>query len=987
MNRTKEAKMEKRPEAAAGFAALHDVDVQQPIAWRRGFRHRRGGNGFRRSRALRVLVLGFLGFIVYAQWRQIQPVEEDVSSASAKAPTLNITQLRSNAATCVKLRQKPADPPGPGREKNARYIEGGRPTLIKNATVWTGEPTEGTLPDDARRGAGFEWIRDVDILLRNGLIVEVGPSGSIRSTQDTITYDARGRPLTAGIIDMHSHAGIDALPGLRGNDDTNEMSSDITPYVRSIDGIKPLDPQIRVIKSGGVTTSLVLPGSANNIGGEAYVIKHAVGRQDGRPELSAVDMLADPDRNWRYMKMACGENAKNVYGKPGEKGPTSRLGESWEFRHAFEQAAELVRAQDDWCDAADARGVETMQTYLPQELRWESLGAVLRGQVHVNTHCYTIPDLEAMVDHTNEFKFPVRAFHHAHQTFLVPEILKRVYGGVYPASALFADNMWYKDEANTASEFAGKILFDAGLDSVYVSDNPVINAQHVVFEAAKAYGYGLPYHAALASVTSTPAKYLGLGNRLGKIKAGFDADVVVWDSDPLSVGAAPVQVWIDGTAQFEDPVELDKPVNELIKPDLNLAHVPGKDHQVEDVVFTGITNLILSTIDGETHTGQINMAVKNGKVACVGSCAAHLSSPGVKTIKLRNAHVTDPFIAVGSSIGLNAIDAESSTDNGRNPAGTFTRAVDGLALDNQKVHAANKYGVTRAVSAPKLSGQFTHHGVSVGFRTGAKNSLEKGAIWSDDVAVHYTLSEDGKSDKTPSISSAVGSLRSALLDAVDAVGEKGDKGTPSSDRFTERAYLKKVVTGETPLVLTVHSADTIAAILRVKNEVEKAAVASLDKASIDKGNSRIRLIILGGAESHLIASELAEAKVAGVILAPLQSYCTVWEQRRCLTGAPLTNGTAVDILHAAGVPVGIGLEEDWLVRDLGLLAGIAGRNSGGNIGRKEALGFIGAGIERMLGVKRLENQGGFVVWEGDPLEVGARVKGVSDGSGSVTIFE
>lgn len=906
------------------------------------------------------------------------------------APKLNTTRLRDDAETCAKLRHKPADPVGPGREKNARYTEGGRPTLIRNATVWTGEPAQGTSPEDARRGLGFEWIKNIDVLLQNGLIMEVGPSGSIKiATDETITYDARGRQLTAGIIDMHSHAGIDPLPSLRGNDDTNEMSSDITPYVRSIDGIKPLDPQIRVIKSGGVTTSLVLPGSANNIGGEAYVIKHAVGQSDGRPEISAVDMLADPDRNWRYMKMACGENAKRVYGKPGERGPTSRLGESWEFRHAFEQAAELVRAQDDWCAAADDVGVENMQTYLPKELRWEALGAVLRGQVHVNTHCYTIPDLEAMVDHTNEFKFPVRAFHHAHQTFLVPEILKRVYGGTYPASALFADNMWYKDEANTASVHAGKILFDSGLDAVYVSDNPVINAQHVVFEAAKAYGYGLPYHAALASVTSTPARYLGLGNRLGKVKAGFDADVVVWDSDPLSVGATPVQVWIDGTSQFDDPVELEKPLQDPIKPDADLANVLEKNYEVKNIVFTGIANIALSGVDGEMSTGQTNMVVTNGKVTCIGACPRDLSQPGVKTVDLRNGHVTDPFIAFGSSIGLNAIDAESSTDNGENPAGTFTRAVDGLALDNQKVTAANRYGVTRAVSAPKLSGQFTHYGVSVGFSTGARHALEKGAVWSEDVAVHYTLSQDGKSDKTPSISSAVGSLRSALLGAVDSRGAVEKGATSAADTFTEKIYLKKVVAGEVPLVLTMHSADTIAAVIRMKKEIEEAIVAaSLGKAVDDKEKPSIRLIILGGAEAHLLAPELAAAKVAGVVLAPLQSYCTVWEQRRCLTGAPLTNGTAVDVLHAAGVPVGIGLDEDWFVRDLGLLAGIARRNSGGKIGRREALGLVGQGIERMLAVKGgIEGQGGFVVWEGDPLEVGARVKGISGRAGLVTIFE
>lgn len=226
------------------------------------------------------------------------------------------------------------------------------------------------------------------------------------------------------------------------DDDTNEMSNDISPFVRSIDGLNPLDPQIQVIKSGGVTTSLILPGSGNNMGGEAFVIKHAVGLANGRSELSQEDLLADPEKHWRYMKMACGENPKRVYGKVGRGyGPMSRLGEAWYFRHAFEQATTLIKAQDDWCSAADRIGAENMNIYLPQELQWESLGALLRGQVLLNTHCYTVPDLEAFVRHTNEFKFKIRAFHHAHQTYLVPEVLKRAYGGVAPAAALFADNM------------------------------------------------------------------------------------------------------------------------------------------------------------------------------------------------------------------------------------------------------------------------------------------------------------------------------------------------------------------------------------------------------------------------------------------------------------------------------------------------------------------------------------------------------------------
>lgn len=96
--------------------------------------------------------------------------------------------------------------------------------------------------------------------------------------QDYVVFDAQGRQLTSGIVDMHSHTGVDGLPEVNGGQDTNEMSNDITPYVRSLDGFNPLDHQIQVIKSGGVTTSLILPGSGNNMGGEAFVVKHSVGR-------------------------------------------------------------------------------------------------------------------------------------------------------------------------------------------------------------------------------------------------------------------------------------------------------------------------------------------------------------------------------------------------------------------------------------------------------------------------------------------------------------------------------------------------------------------------------------------------------------------------------------------------------------------------------------------------------------------------------------
>lgn len=376
----------------------------------------------RRSRAVRLVTLACLLFIAFAQWKQFKTPHH-----TNEGSHLSASRLQENLATCTKLRRTPRDPAGLGRERNGRYVEGQKPTLIRNATVWAGEPADGTSEEDARAGKGFSWVRS-DVFVERGLIQRVEADIETASLpEDTQVWDAKGRQLTSGIIDMHSHAGVDSLPELRGNDDTNEMSSDITPYVRSIDAIQPVDPQFRVIKSGGVTTSLILPGSGNNIGGEAFIVKHAIGPADGRSELSAEDMLADPERNWRYMKMACGENAKRVYGKAGERGPYSRMGESWYFRRAFETARKLVQEQDDWCDRAEVVGAERMEKYLPEDLEWESLGAVLRGHVHINTHCYTIPDLEAFVDHTNEFEFPVRAFHHAHSTFLVPEVCISTY--------------------------------------------------------------------------------------------------------------------------------------------------------------------------------------------------------------------------------------------------------------------------------------------------------------------------------------------------------------------------------------------------------------------------------------------------------------------------------------------------------------------------------------------------------------------------------
>ena len=425
----------------------------------------------RNQKTLRLLALSCLAYLAYYTFKI-------AGNTPQPTTTLSIERLRQEYAACSSLRRKPVEPHG-SREYNKRWVNTTTPLLIRNAMVWTGEQVAAGRNHDGTTADKWAWISS-DVFVDKGLIQKVDYNINQHSLpDDTEIFDAKGRPLTAGIVDMHSHAGLGSVGNLQ--DDVNELSDDITPYVRSLDGIDPLQPEIEYIKSGGVTTSLFLPGSGNNIGGEAFVLKLAVGQKNGRSEISQHDMFADPARTWRYMKMACGENAKSVYGRIGEKGPFSRLGEAWRFRHALEQASKYVQDQEGWCATADAIGLGNMETHLRQELKWESLGAVLRGQVRVNTHCYTIPDLESFVRLTNEFKFRVYAFHHAHQTYLIPDVLKRAWGGT-PAAALFADNSktvpvsMYQTKCTANS--ADSVLQSRSLSSVRTRRCHFIRPQH-----------------------------------------------------------------------------------------------------------------------------------------------------------------------------------------------------------------------------------------------------------------------------------------------------------------------------------------------------------------------------------------------------------------------------------------------------------------------------------------------------------------------------
>lgn len=417
------------------------------------------------------------------------------------------------------------------------------------------------------------------------------------------------------IIPKFSHLGVGNWPAFAGTEDTNEMTQPLTPFVRSLDAFNPSDKGIRIVASGGVTTVLVLPGSGNLMGGEAFAFKLR-----DVPTTSNEDMLVQAgttDPKWRWMKMACGENPKRFYGGQ-ERMPKTRLGEAYLFRQRLDDARALLRKQDDWCAAATTAHSSgaRMETPFPEDLSLESLVALLRGDVRLNVHCYETHDIEAMVRHSLEFDFNITAFHHALDAYRIPDIIKRARNNI--TIATFADHWGYKKEAFQASPFGPKILHDAGIPVALKSDHPVLNAQHLAFEAAKSNHYGLPLQEAFKAVTSVPANALGLGHRVGSLKVGYDADVVIWDRAPLDLGATPLQVFVDGYPLFdEQPIFDAEPRDEAqvtVAQDITTASFK----QAEGKRSFLIKNAAYVLAGNKSHDDvQQQVLVEDGRIVCV----------------------------------------------------------------------------------------------------------------------------------------------------------------------------------------------------------------------------------------------------------------------------------------------------------------------------------------------------------------------------------
>jgi imidazolonepropionase-like amidohydrolase len=432
------------------------------------------------------------------------------------------------------------------------------PLLIQGAVVLTGTG---------------ERIDGADVLIENGRIKAIGQG--LTAPAGARILNGQRRWVTPGFIDIHSHLGVNASPGMKGLDDGNEATSPNTANVWAEHSIWPQDPGFETALEGGVTTLQILPGSSNLIGGRSVVIKnvHSVTYQ-------AMKFPGAP----YGLKMACGENPKRVYGEKNQA-PSTRMGNVAGYRQAFADAQDYQQQWDKYRrdlteynkqkaaqTNAEARpkGKDAPEPNVPtrpkRDLKLETLAEVLNGNIRVHVHCYRSDEMATMLDVADEFGFKIAAFHHAVEAYKIADRLAQK--GV--CAAMWADWWGFKMEAFDGIQENLPMVDYPERSCAIVHSDSADGIQRLNQEAAKAIAHGaqvgltVPPERAIRWLTSNPAKSLGLEDRIGTLEAGKAADLVVWNGNPFSVYALAEQVFIDGALTFDREHPQGKPRSDFL---------------------------------------------------------------------------------------------------------------------------------------------------------------------------------------------------------------------------------------------------------------------------------------------------------------------------------------------------------------------------------------------------------------------------------------
>jgi imidazolonepropionase-like amidohydrolase len=374
--------------------------------------------------------------------------------------------------------------------------------LVRNATLWTMGP-DGVLESG-------------DLLIRDGKVSEIGTD--LRAPRNAVVIDAEGKHVTPGLIDPHIHSGVNGV---------NEVGNAIVPEVRMRDVLDIYNIWMYRQAAGGLTSAHVMHGSANPIGGQNVAIKMRWGSlSDDLPIEGAP----------RTVKFALGENPKRV---GSDRYPETRMGTEQIIADRFRMARDYEAKWNEWN--------QTQEGIPPRrDLRLDALVDILNGDILVQSHSYRQDEILMLMRLAEDFDFRIKAFHHGVEAYKVaPELAE--HGA---AAVVWSDWGAFKIEAYDNTNYNARLLNEAGVLTSLHSDNSQI-ASRMNWEAAKMVRTGMDPVDALELVTLSPARVLGIDNRVGSLEPGKDADFVIWSGDPLSTFSRPEQTWIDGRKYFD----------------------------------------------------------------------------------------------------------------------------------------------------------------------------------------------------------------------------------------------------------------------------------------------------------------------------------------------------------------------------------------------------------------------------------------------------
>ena len=366
-------------------------------------------------------------------------------------------------------------------------------------------------------------IADGFVRFENGKITAVGPMAEYAPQAGEDVLDAGGQFVMPGMVDAHCHIGLigDSL-GFEG-DDVNEITDAATPQLRAVDGINPLDRCFSEALAAGVTTVVTLPGSANPVGGQAAAIKTCGRRVD--------DMVI---RAPEAMKFALGENPKRCY-KDRDETPMTRMGTAAVIREQLYKAREYMEKLSEAAHDPDADKPAF-------DMKCEALLPVLRREIQAHFHAHRADDIFTAIRIAKEFDLDY-VIVHGTEGHLVADLLAAE-GARVVTGPHFGDRC--KPELVNKSFAAPGELDRAGVLTAICTDHPETPLQYLPLCAALAVRSGMDEAAALRAITWNPARIAGLDSRVGALKAGLDADIVVLTGSPLELGSAVTAVFVGG---------------------------------------------------------------------------------------------------------------------------------------------------------------------------------------------------------------------------------------------------------------------------------------------------------------------------------------------------------------------------------------------------------------------------------------------------------